>query len=224
MARASAAGLLPPGLAGEPHPRSRRAPGLQALPTLRCRMRCGVAISTSTRVRVEGPGVSAPQPVTVPLPERGAERAAEVPVGVAAPHSPGSSLQVTAIAEATAGTAGSTARAELPAGITVAETGWTMWMVSHFHYDPVWWNTQGQFTESRLLLPDEAGRMPDARTAFELVRLHLDESRRDPDYKFLLAWVDHRKPYFDTHTYDREDLLPFIPRGRVEIVRGSYHH
>ena len=32
--------------------------------------------------------------------------------------------------------------------MTVAETGWTMWMVSHFHYDPVWWNTQAGFTET----------------------------------------------------------------------------
>ncbi|MDT5219623.1 MAG: hypothetical protein QOF15_1728, partial [Mycobacterium sp.] len=28
----------------------------------------------------------------------------------------------------------------------VAEPGWTMFMVSHFHYDPVWWNTQGAYT------------------------------------------------------------------------------
>ena len=29
---------------------------------------------------------------------------------------------------------------------TVAEPGWTMFMVNHFHYDPVWWNTQGAYT------------------------------------------------------------------------------
>lgn len=28
----------------------------------------------------------------------------------------------------------------------VAEPGWTMHMISHFHYDPVWWNTQGAYT------------------------------------------------------------------------------
>ena len=60
-------------------------------------------------------------------------------------------------------------RAEQAAGIRVAETGWTMWMVSHFHYDPVWWDTQGEFTESRLLLPGEDGSLPDVRSAFELV-------------------------------------------------------
>ena len=96
-------------------------------------------------------------------------------------------------------------------------------MVSHFHYDPVWWNTQGQFTESRLLLPDEAGRLPDARTAFELVRLHLDEARQDPDYKFVLAEIDYLKPHFDAHPEDRADLLEFIAAGRIEIVGGSYN-
>ena len=79
----------------------------------------------------------------------------------------------------------------------MAEPGWTMWMVSHFHYDPVWWNTQGQFTEARLVLPDEDGELPDTRTAFDLVRLHLEKARRDPDYKFVLAELDYLKPHFD---------------------------
>ena len=105
----------------------------------------------------------------------------------------------------------------------MAETGWTMWMVSHFHYDPVWWNTQGQFTESRLLMADEAGRLPDTRTAFELVRLHLEEARQDPDYKFVLAEIDYLKPHFDAHPEDRADLLAFIAGGRIEIVGGSYN-
>ncbi|MGH3530360.1 MAG: NEW3 domain-containing protein, partial [Mycobacterium sp.] len=33
-----------------------------------------------------------------------------------------------------------------PFAFTVAEPGWTMFMISHFHYDPVWWNTQGAYT------------------------------------------------------------------------------
>ena len=65
-------------------------------------------------------------------------------------------------------------------------------MVSHFHYDPVWWGTQGQFTESRLLLPDADGEFPDVRTAFELVLLHLNKAREDADDKFVLA--EHRLP------------------------------
>ena len=85
----------------------------------------------------------------------------------------------------------------------MAEPGWTMWMVCHFHYDPVWWNTQGQFTEARLVLPDEDGELPDTRTAFDLVRLHLEKARRDPDYKFVLAELDYLKPHFDAFPSDR---------------------
>ena len=96
-------------------------------------------------------------------------------------------------------------------------------MVSHFHYDPVWWDTQGEFTESRLLLPGEDGRLPDVRTAFELVALHLDAGPRDPDYKFVLAEIDYLKPYLDTHPEDRADLRQFIADGRVEIVGGNYN-
>ncbi len=96
-------------------------------------------------------------------------------------------------------------------------------MVSHFHYDPVWWDTQGEFTESRLLLPGEDGSLPEVRTAFELVALHLDEARRDPDYKFVLAELDYLKPYLDTHPEDRADLRRFLAEGRVELVGGSYN-
>ncbi len=98
-----------------------------------------------------------------------------------------------------------------------------MWMISHFHYDPVWWDTQGQFTQSRLLLPDSDGGLPDVRTAFELVRLHLDAARRDPDYKFVLAELDYLKPHFDAHPEDRADLLAFIKAGRIELVGGNYN-
>ncbi len=96
-------------------------------------------------------------------------------------------------------------------------------MVSHFHYDPVWWGTQGQFTESRLLLPGEHGELPEVRTAFELVALHLEAARQDPDYKFVLAEIDYLKPHFDAHPEDRADLRRFIADGRIEIVGGSYN-
>src|ERR1700729_2952038 len=117
-------------------------------------------------VRVEGPAVSTPEPVVVTGPEPGQRREAEVGVEVAAPHAPGTPVQGTVIAEGPGGQ-----RAEGAAAITTAEPGWTMWMVSHFHYDPVWWSTQAQFTESRIFLPEADGTLPDARTAFELVRL-----------------------------------------------------
>ncbi len=185
--------------------------------------------SAPVTVRVEGPGVSTPVPVRLDPGPPGAEQVAEVGVDIAAPAAPGSPRQVTAIAEGLPpagspplpGTTGS--RAERAAEIRVAETGWTMWMVSHFHYDPVWWDTQADFTESRLLLPGEDGSLPEVRTAFELVAAHLDEARRDPDYKFVLAEIDYLKPYLDTHPEDRADLRRFLAEGRVEIVGGNYN-
>src|SRR5271166_3115120 len=119
--------------------------------------------AASARLGVQGAGVRDPGPFGTNDLNPGEEKAFEVPVEIAAPYQPGSTRRVTVTLESEAGRAsrgsrisrGSRVQAE--ADITVAEPGWTMWMVSHFHYDPVWWNTQGQFTEARLSLPDENG-------------------------------------------------------------------
>jgi alpha-mannosidase len=169
-------------------------------------------------VRIEGPAVSTPRPAAVTGLRAGEERTVDVGVELSAPVTEGSARGATVIAE---GASGAAARTNTE--IVAAVPGWTMWMVSHFHYDPVWWNTQGQFTESRLLLPDENGKLPDVRTAFELVGLHLDMARRDPDYKFVLAEVDYLKPYFDTHPERRDELRALLKDGRVELVGGNYN-
>jgi alpha-mannosidase len=169
----------------------------------------------TAHLRVMGAGAGTPEPFGITLGNPGETRTGEVSVAVTG--SPGIELPVTVIAEAGGG------RAELAASITVAEPGWTMWMVSHFHYDPVWWNTQGQFTEARLVLPDEDGSLPDTRTAFDLVRLHLEKARRDPDYKFVLAEIDYLKPHFDAFPRDRAFLRSLLADGRVELVGGTYN-
>jgi alpha-mannosidase len=168
---------------------------------------------TETTVGVHGNGVRNPLPFVVNDLEPGQERMVEVPVEVAAPYQPGSIRRVTVTVEG----------AQAEGDITIAEPGWTMWMVSHFHYDPVWWNTQGQFTESRLVMPDEDGTLPDVRTAFELVQVHLAKARNDPDYKFVLAEIDYLKPYLDTFPQDRAYLRELIGQRRVEIVGGNYN-
>ena len=65
-----------------------------------------------------------------------------------------------------------------PFDLVVAEPGWRMFMISHFHYDPVWWNTQAAYTETW-------GNSWMFRNAFQepglaLVKAHLDMCRRDP--------------------------------------------
>ncbi|MGH3304960.1 MAG: glycoside hydrolase, partial [Streptosporangiaceae bacterium] len=197
-------------------------PADQPMQIVRVRLaNTGPAVATGApadvSVTVRGRDAGSPQPAVVSAPAPGAEATAEVAVGVGAAAQPGSTVAVLVTA---AWPGGSTERA---ADITVAEPGWTMWMVSHFHYDPVWWGTQGQFTEARLVLPDAGGELPEVRSAFELVRLHLDAARRDPDYKFVLAELDYLKPHFDAHPHDRADLLDLIKAGRIELVGGSYN-
>nr|WP_137148026.1 NEW3 domain-containing protein [Mycolicibacterium sp. CR10] len=102
----------------------------------------------------------------------------------------------------------------------VAEPGWTMYMVSHFHYDPVWWNTQAAYTSVWTEEPPGQCRQTNG---FELVSAHLEMARRETEYKFVLAEVDYLKPFWDTHPEDRDDLRRLIAEGRVEIMGGTYN-
>jgi len=154
-----------------------------------------------TPVRVDGEGLSGEAvaepgqqvievPVTVDRPVVGERRAARVHAG----------------------------HAREPFEFTVAEPGWTMFMVSHFHYDPVWWNTQGAYTSE--WVQDPPGRQANG---FALVHAHLEMARREPEYKFVLAEVDYLKPYWDARPEDRADLRRFIAEGRVEVMGGAYN-
>ena len=104
--------------------------------------------------------------------------------------------------------------------LTVAEPGWTMFLVGHFHYDPVWWNTQANYTSAWTEDPPGACRQDNG---LNLVAAHLQRARRDPQYKFVLAELDYLKPYWDTHPQDRAELRRLIEAGRVEVTGGSYN-
>ena len=67
---------------------------------------------------------------------------AEVGVRVDAGARPGTELEAELVVEHADGTL------RHPFEFLVAEPGWRMFMISHFHYDPVWWNTQAAYTES----------------------------------------------------------------------------
>jgi len=82
-------------------------------------------------VSIHGPGVITPEPPVLTGFAHGEQRTIEVGVEIAAPLTVGAQRPVTVVAES------SQARWETAGQITVAEPGWTMWMVSHFHYDPV---------------------------------------------------------------------------------------
>ena len=177
-------------------------------------VRVGYAHAASgVEVRIEGDGLSTPEPVAV----SDGEGTVEVAVRVDAPE-PGRRRTARVVAGETA--AGVEFASEFVFEFEDAEPGWTMHMISHFHYDPVWWNTQGAYTS--VWTEDPPGRCKQ-NNAFALVAAHLEMARREPVYKFVLAEVDYLKPYFDAHPEDRAELLRFIAEGRVEVMGGTYN-
>ncbi|OBH05338.1 NEW3 domain-containing protein [Mycobacterium sp. E1747] len=159
------------------------------------------AVAEPTPIRIDGDGVSGEAVAGA------GDEVVEVPVRVDRPV-----VGQRRAAHALAG------GARQPFEFVVAEPGWTMYMVSHFHYDPVWWNTQGAYTSE--WVSDPPGRQTNS---FQLVHAHLEMARREPEYKFVLAEVDYLKPYWDTHPEDRADLRRFLAQGRVEVMGGTYN-
>ncbi|MBV6698026.1 glycoside hydrolase [Kitasatospora aureofaciens] len=158
----------------------------------------------AARITVSGPGVRG---------EAAGTGLVEVPLEITG-ASPGAQLPVTVRADGF----------EAEAVVEVAEPGWTMFLVSHFHYDPVWWNTQAAYTSPWELLSADATTRPLwERNGFALVDAHMDLALRDPVYKFVLAEVDYLKPYFDQHPERRETLRLLLERGQVELVGGTYN-
>jgi alpha-mannosidase len=173
----------------------------------------------TVRLTVEGPGVHGTAETTVG--EDGTARA-EIPVTTGLAPGDRRAIEVTA--------ADGVQVATHTAEFTAAEPGWTMFMVSHFHYDPVWWNTQGAYTETWDVADDPASTGLPARTfdsrgrsGMSLVRAHCDLARRDPAYTFVLAEVDYLKPYWDAFPEERAFLRELIRTGRVEIMGGTYN-
>ncbi|MDF3145674.1 glycoside hydrolase, partial [Streptomyces sp. T21Q-yed] len=182
----------------------------------------GHAPGRAVRLTVEGPGVHGSAEATAG--DDGTVRA-EIPVTT--DLAPGDRTHVRVTAE-DADDPGRTA--EHSAAFTAAEPGWTMFMVSHFHYDPVWWNTQGAYTETWDVADDPATTGLPARTfdsrgqsGMSLVRAHCDLARRDAAYTFVLAEVDYLKPYWDAFPEERAFLRQLIRTGRVEIMGGTYN-
>ncbi|GAB76968.1 Alpha-mannosidase [Austwickia chelonae] len=108
--------------------------------------------------------------------------------------------------------------------LEIAEPGWTMTLVNHFHYDPVWWNTQSAYTDTGELLGDDGTtRRIWEHNGIELVLNHLAKACEDPDYCFVLAEVDYLKPFWDTHPAERETVRRLLAEGRLEIMGGTYN-
>jgi alpha-mannosidase len=167
------------------------------------------------RLTIEGDQVRSESAVTVgPLPP-GGQAALEIGVIVEDGVPSGRILTAEAVVE------GAGRPARLPFEFKVAEPGWRLFMIAHFHYDPVWWNTQAAYTESWATAIRY--RFPFQEPGLALVKAHLEMARRDPDYKFVLAELDYLKPYWDVYPEDREYIRRLLAEARLELVGGTYN-
>jgi alpha-mannosidase len=81
-----------------------------------------------------------------------------------------------------------------------------IYLVPHFHYDPVWLEDQRTYTAH----------------AFDLVNQYLDAARQDPSFKFILSELDYLKPYWDAFPVQRPFIRQLIAEGRLEL-NGGYN-
>ncbi len=88
---------------------------------------------------------------------------------------------------------------------------WVVHLVPHFHYDPVWWNTQANYVEH------------DERSAFNLIRQYLQVCRDEPDYTFVLEQVPYTKPFWDTFPDKRAEIEHLMAEGRLQVVGALYN-
>ncbi|MDQ6795488.1 MAG: NEW3 domain-containing protein [Chloroflexota bacterium] len=184
---------------------------------VRVRLRGGRPLNghAPAQIRIEGNKLRTAEAVALGPLGPGEEARLELGVVVDAPLQPGSRRKAEVIVQA----GGKTSRHAFE--LVVVEPGWQMFMVSHFHYDPVWWNTQAAYTETWGTAIQY--RSPYQEPGLALVRSHLEMARRDPIYKFVLAELDYLKPYWDVYPEDRAYIRQLLADGRLEFMGGTYN-
>ena len=167
------------------------------------------------RIRIEGEGLRTEETLVIGPLGKGQEARLEVGVVVDADVPAGQLVPAEVVIE------DGPESVRHPVEILVAEPGWRMFMISHFHYDPVWWNTQAAYTESWGSAIQY--RQPYQEPGLALVKAHLEMARRDADYKFVLAELDYLKPYWDVYPEDRAYVQELLAQGRLEFMGGTYN-
>jgi alpha-mannosidase len=172
------------------------------------------ASAGAATVRIEGGRVRTENAKSIGPLLPGEEGQLEIGVSIDGPAGPGDVLGAELVVDG-----GTTPR--FPFDLAAAEPGWRMFMVSHFHYDPVWWNTQAAYTETWGAAIQY--RQPFQEPGLALVKAHLEMARRDPEYKFVLAELDYLKPYWDVYPEDREYMRRLMDEDRLELMGGTYN-
>ncbi|HOO56943.1 MAG TPA: glycoside hydrolase family 38 C-terminal domain-containing protein [bacterium] len=77
-------------------------------------------------------------------------------------------------------------------------------IISHFHCDPVWTNTQ-------------AGEI---MRSLDVVNQQLEYASEEPKFRFILSEIDYLKPYWDAYPWRRQAIMELAEKGRIEFTGG----
>jgi len=99
---------------------------------------------------------------------------------------------------------------------THPQTDWTLFIGPGYHVDPVWWNTQRDYTE----VGSRQGESVD--TFIELNRRYLDLLETVPDFACTLETVPALHPTWLADPLLRDKIRSFVNSGRLELI-GSYN-
>jgi alpha-mannosidase len=84
-----------------------------------------------------------------------------------------------------------------------------IFIVTHFHYDPVWISKRGQIEY--------------AEKAIDLVKQYIEMCKIYPYWTFVLHELSYLKPFWDFYPEYREEIRNLIKNKNLEIVGGSYN-
>ena len=94
---------------------------------------------------------------------------------------------------------------------------WVMHLIPGFHYDPVWWNTQANYTETGLLLDSHQA------AGHTLVSEYLRKLAEDPTSTAALHQLPYLKTFLEAHPEREAELKATIASGRLDLVGGTYN-
>ena len=92
---------------------------------------------------------------------------------------------------------------------------WTCFIGAGYHVDPVWWNTQRDYTDIGSHQKHDTGAF------LELNRLFLDLLKTDPEFACTIETVDALQPTWFSEPELRKSIRKFASEGRLELI-GSY--
>src|SRR5262245_21983065 len=112
---------------------------------------------------------------------------------------------------------GAIRHSSVPVDVPRPDANWVVHLIPGFHYDPVWWNTQANYTELGAQMGSDVG------PGHALVGAYLDELRGDKQAIVALHQLPYLKTFVEAQPARAVELRDAIRSGRCALVGGTYN-